>query len=210
MSIRLLVSDDHLIVRTGLKSLLRGTDIEIVAEATTSEQTLRLAKKHNPGVLFLDLRMPETDGLCTLAMLKTDQPALPVLMWSAFDNPAFVARAVALGANGYILKIATRDELVKAICTAASGQTTWTRAELRRVANSLATPRHTTDSEVPFTSRGLEVLKKTAKGATNKEIAKSLRICFETVKEHVQHIFRKLGVKDRTQAALWAARHGLD
>jgi DNA-binding NarL/FixJ family response regulator len=210
MSIRLLIADDHVIVRTGLKSLLRGTDIKIVDEAATSEHALRLAEKHNPDVILLDVRMPENDGLWALAMLKSDRPNQPVLMWSAFDNPAFAARAVALGANGYILKSATRDELVKAICTAAAGDTTWTRIELQRAAKSFATPRQMTNLETPLTVRESEVLKELARGATNKRIAELLDISLATVKEHLQQIFRKLGVTGRTQAALWAVQHGLD
>ena len=114
-----------------------------------------------------------------------DLPDVPVLMWSAFDNPAFVARSVALGANGYILKSATRDELVKAIRTAAVGSTTWTRTEMRRVARSIATPRNASDVEAPLTQRETEVLKELAQGARNHEIARALGIGCETVKEHV-------------------------
>jgi DNA-binding NarL/FixJ family response regulator len=209
MSIRILVADDHEIVRVGLKSLLRGTDIKFVGEAATSEAAIRLAQKHSPDLILLDVQMPGNDGLWALAKLKSDRPDLPVLMWSAFDNPTFVARAVALGANGYVLKTATRDELVRAIQTAAAGDTTWTRAELRRVGNALATPRTLAGVEAPLTQRESEVLKELAQGATNKEIARTLGISFETVKEHVGNIFRKIGARDRTQVAIWAVRNNL-
>ena len=191
LSIRLLVADDHPIARAGLKSLLRGTDIKVVGEAATGEDALRVAIKSKPEIILLDVQMPGQDGLWTLGKLVVDLPDVPVLMWSAFDNPAFVARSVALGANGYILKSATRDELVKAIRTAAVGSTTWTRTEMRRVARSIATPRNASDVEAPLTQRETEVLKELAQGARNHEIARALGIGCETVREHVGNIFRK-------------------
>jgi DNA-binding NarL/FixJ family response regulator len=209
MSIRVLVADDHEVVRKGLKSLVRGTDIKIVGEARTGEETLRLARTLNSHVVVLDVQMPDKDGIWTLAKLKADRPNLPVLMFSAFDNPAYVARAVATGANGYIIKSATRDELIQAVRAAAAGENTWTREVLRRVAGALATPRQAADVEVSLTQRENEVLKLLAQGATNNEIARSLGIGFETVKDHVQNIFRKIGATDRTQAAIWAVRKGL-
>jgi DNA-binding NarL/FixJ family response regulator len=209
MSIKLLVADDHDVVRTGLKSLLHGTDIKIVAEAATGEAALRLTKKHNPDVVLLDIQMPDKDGLWALGRLKVDFPEVPVLIFSAFDNPAFIARAVALGAHGYVLKTAGKDVLVEAIHSAVAGKTIWTREELRRVTGALATPRLNSDVEVPLTQRESEVLKQLAQGATNKEIAVALHISYETVKEHVQHILRKIGVTDRTQAAVWAVRKSL-
>ncbi len=209
MSIRILVADDHEVVRSGLKSLLHGTDIKIVAEAATGEAALRLTLKHNPDVVLLDVRMADGDGLTALGRIKLDRPAQAILMWSAFDNPTYVARAVAFGANGYIVKSASKEKLVEAIRTVATGETTWTREELRRVTGALATPRLSADVEVPLTQRESEVLRQLASGATNKEIALALHISYETVKEHVQHILRKIGVSDRTQAAVWAVRKSL-
>jgi DNA-binding NarL/FixJ family response regulator len=209
MAIKLLVADDHEVVRAGLRSLLAGTDIKIVGEAPTGEAALRLAMKHNPDVVLMDIRMPEGDGLTGLGRIKLDRPNMPVLIWSAFDNPTYVARAVALGANGFILKSGSRERLIQAIRTAAAGENTWTREELRRVTGALATPRLTADIEVPLTQRESEVLRQLALGLTNKEIALALKISYETVKEHVQHVLRKVGVSDRTQAAVWAVRKGL-
>jgi DNA-binding NarL/FixJ family response regulator len=209
MSIKILVADDHAVVRSGLKSMLQGTDIRIVAEAATGEAALRLTLKHNPDVVLLDVRMADGDGLTALGRIKLDRPNQAILMWSAFDNPTYVARAVALGANGYIVKSASKEKLVEAIRTVATGETTWTREELRRVTGALATPRLSADVEVPLTQRESEVLRQLASGATNKEIALALHISYETVKEHVQHILRKIGVTDRTQAAVWAVRKSL-
>ena len=209
MAIKLLIADDHEVVRTGLKSLVTGTDIKVVAEAATGEAAIKQTLKHNPDVVLLDIRMPDGDGLNALGRIKLEKPDLPVLMLSTYDNPTYVARAVALGAAGYILKGASRDELLKAIKAAAAGENSWTRDELRRVTGALATPRLNADVEVPLTQRESEVLRQLAFGLTNKEIAQALHISYETVKEHVQHILRKIGVSDRTQAAVWAVRKNL-
>ncbi len=209
MSIKLLIADDHEVVRAGLKSLLAGTDIKIVAEASTGEQAVRLALKHEPDVVLMDIRMPEGDGLNALGRIKLDRPNMPILILSTYDNPTYVARAVALGASGFLLKGIDKDKLIEAIRTSAAGQNCWTRDELRRVTGALATPRLAADVEVPLTQRESEVLRQLAFGLTNKEIAMALHISYETVKEHVQHILRKIGVSDRTQAAVWAVRKGL-
>ena len=209
MSITVLIADDHEVVRSGLRTVLADTDIKIVAEATTGEAAVRLAQEHNPNVVMLDVRMPEGDGLTALGRIKLDRPDMPVLIFSTYDNPTYVARAVALGANGYLLKGVGSERIVSAIRSVATGESIWTREELRRVTGALATPRLAADVEVPLTQRESEVLRQLALGLTNKEIAQALSISYETVKEHVQHILRKIGVSDRTQAAVWAVRKGL-
>lgn len=209
MSIRVLVADDHEVVRSGIVALLANTDIEIIAEASTGEEACRKALELGPDVVLLDIRMPGGDGLTTLGRLKMERPQLPVLIFTTYDNPTYVARAVALGASGYLLKGAGRDELVQAIRTVVNGDNIWTRDELRRVTGALAAPRLGIESEVPLTQRESDVLRYIAMGLTNKEIAQSLNISYETVKEHVQNMLRKIGVSDRTQAAVWAVRKGL-
>ena len=209
MSIKLLIADDHEVVRSGLRSLFAGTDVEIVGEAKTGEETIQMALERELDIVLLDIRMPGGDGLNVLGRLKLDRPQLPVLILSTYDNPTYVARAVALGAAGYMLKSADRETLLDAIRRVAAGESAWTRDELRRVTGALATPRLNADVEVPLTQRESEVLRQLALGLTNKEIAQALHISYETVKEHVQHILRKVGVSDRTQAAVWAVRKGL-
>ncbi|HEX3658145.1 MAG TPA: response regulator transcription factor [Pirellulales bacterium] len=209
MAIRLLIADDHQVVRSGIKSLMAGTEIEVVGEAATGEEAIKLAEKLQPDLLLLDIRMPDVDGLTALGRIKMTYPKMAVVMLSTYDNPTYVARAVALGASGYLLKGATRDELLAAVRKVASGEDAWTRDELRRVTGALATPRMVADVEVPLTQRESEVLRQLAFGLTNKEIGQALGISYETVKEHVQHILRKIGVTDRTQAAVWAVRKGL-
>jgi DNA-binding NarL/FixJ family response regulator len=208
-TIRLLIADDHEVVRSGLKTIVAGTEIEIVAEVGTGEDAVKFAMEGDPDVVLLDIRMPKGDGLTALGRIKLEKPDMPVLMLSTFDNPTYIARSVALGASGYLLKGCSRDELLAAIRSAATGESAWTRDELRRVTGALATPRLAADVEVPLTQRESEVLRQLAYGLTNKEIAQALHISYETVKEHVQHILRKIGVSDRTQAAVWAVRKQL-
>ena len=204
--IRLLIADDHEVIRCGLKTLLAGTEIEIVVEVATAQAAIQYALGHDVDVVLMDVRMPDGDGLTALGHIKLDKPNLPILMFSAFDNPTYVARAVALGASGYLSKGCTRDALINAIRGAAVGRSAWTREELRRVTGALAAPRLAADVDVPLTQREAEVLQQMAHGQTNKQIAETLNITYETVKEHVQHILGKVGVSDRTQAAVWAVR----
>ena len=128
-------------------------------------------------------------------------------MFSAFDNPASVARAIALGACGFLLKSFTREELLDTIRTAASGENVWTREKLRSVSGALRTPRLASNLEVSLSEREGEVLRQMTGGLTNKQIALAMNISYETVKEHVQHVLRKIGLTDRTQAAVWAVRN---
>ena len=209
MSIRMLIVDDHAVVRAGLRSICAGTDISIVGEAAEGGQALRFAAEHPLDLVMLDVRMPVTDGIACLERLRNERPDLSVLMFSAHDNPTYIARAVALGASGYLVKTASEEHIVDAIQIVAAGKSLWSREELRRVTGALSTPRLSIDLEVPLTKRESEVLKQLALGLSNKEIAQALSIGYETVKEHVQHILRKVGVSDRTQAAVWAVRKGL-
>ena len=208
MPLTLLIVDDHEVVRTGLKSFLQNTDISIVGEATGGREALRLVKKKKPDVVLLDIRMPDGDGLECLARIKLDFPKTQVLMFSSFDNSTYVARALALGASGYLLKSARLKTIKAAVMKASAGESLWSKEGLRRVSGSLLPQRGETD-DVPLTKRESEVLKQVAHGLTNKEIGTVLGISFETVKEHVQHVLRKIGVTDRTQAAVWAVRKKL-
>ena len=207
--IRLLIADDHDLVRSGLKTMLQGSDIKVVAAVASGQEAVKYAVEKQVDVALLDVHMPDGDGLNALGRIKLEKPDLPILMFSYSDNPMHVARAVALGASGYLLKGCTRKELIKAIKAAVAGENLWTREELRRVAGAIGTPRFTADVEVGLTQREGEVLRQLACGLTNKQIADALHISSETVKEHVQQVLRKIGVTDRTQAAVWAVRKNL-
>lgn len=209
MSIRLIVVDDHMVVRRGLEVMLDGSDIEIVGEAANCEQAISLVSLIPAQVVLMDVRMPEQDGLGCMAHIKELKPELKILLYSAFSNPAYVSRAISLGAAGYVVKSESRQALIDAIHKVSEGESVWSREDLRRVTSSMSTQKQNIDVEVPLTQRESEVLVQLTFGKTNKEIAAILEISYETVKEHVQHILRKIGVSDRTQAAVWAVRNGL-
>ena len=209
MSIRLLICDDHEVIRTGLANLLADTGIEIVGEAANGKETVKQALKLKPDVILLDIRMPDGDGLATLEKLRSKAPGCKVVMLSTYDNPTYIARAVALGACDYVLKGSPRESLVQTIQAAAAGESPCHAGELRRIAAAMKVRQAVDDDDVPLTQRETQVLRHVALGLSNKEIARSLEISVETVKEHVQNILRKIAVSDRTQAAVWAVRKGL-
>jgi len=207
--IQILVADDHEMVRSGLKTLLAGTEIKVVAEAATGQAAVKLALEKPVDLVLLDVRMPDGDGLTALGRIKLDKPALPVLLFSAFDNPANIAKAVALGASGFLLKGCSRDELLRTIRSATAGENIWSNETLRSASRSLRTPRLGGSPEASFSQREGDVLRQMAQGLTNKQVGETLNISYETVKIYVQQILSKLGVVDRTQAALWAVRNDL-
>jgi DNA-binding NarL/FixJ family response regulator len=204
--IQILVADDHEMVRCGIRALLAGTEIKVVAEAATGQAATKLALEKEVDLVLLDVRMPDGDGLTALGRIKLDKPDLPVLLFSAFDNPASVAKAIALGACGFLLKGCTREELLSAIRTGGGG--TWNREMLRSMSWAMRTPRSGT-LEVSLSETEGQVLRHITFGLTNQQIAEEMKIDYTAVAVQAQHIFRKIGVIDRTQAALWAVRNDL-
>ena len=210
MSIRVLVADDHEVVRTGLARLLEGSDITIVGEAENGEQAVEQTLQHNPDVVLMDIRMPEGDGLAALEKIRKANPDVRIVMLSTYDNPTYVARSVALGAADYVLKDSGRDELIEAITRAAAGESPSEDSILHRIKDTMNRRRERLDrNEIPLTNRELQVLRHVALGLSNREIGRSLGISIETVKEHVQNILRKIDASGRTQAAVWAIKKGL-
>jgi len=209
MSIRVVVADDHEVVRRGLAALFADSNINIVGEAATGEQAIEETRRLKPDVLVLDIRMPGMDGIDTLEKVKTEMPETRVVMMSTYDNPTYIARASALGASDYVLKGSSRDQILEAVTRAASGEPAAPESMLYRVRGNMTRRREANDQENPLTNRELQVLRHVALGLSNREIGKSLSISIETVKEHVQNILRKIDVADRTQAAVWAVKRGL-
>ncbi len=163
MGIRVLVVDDHQVVRSGLASLLCDSKIEIVAEAASGTQAVQLAAEHKPDVILLDIRMPDMDGLDALERLQHDTPECKVVMLSTYDNPTYVARAVALGASDYVLKGASRQEIIDTILAAAEGSGPLRAGQLLRVAGTMSKspqldadqPPLTTARDASLAARGL-------------------------------------------------------
>lgn len=209
MAIRVVIADDHEVIRWGLKDLLRGTEIEVVGEAASGVETIQKVKELRPDVVVLDIRFQDLDGLETLARMREEGLDTRVVLLSTYDYQSYAARAVALGASEYLLKGSSPEEIIRSIRAAAAGQPPAQDTRLGMVADAMQSKAVIEDDDVQLTQRETQVLRHIALGLSNREIAQSLQISVETVKEHVQNILRKLGVSDRTQAAVWAVRKRL-
>ncbi len=209
--IRVLVVDDHRLVRKGLISLLRTTsEIEIVGEADNGESALERARALQPDVVLLDLSMPVADGLSAIPALKKLKPAPGILVLTSFSEDERVFAAVRAGALGYVLKDCSPEELLDAIKNVSRGQPSLSSD----VAQKLVRQVHRSNTPVarpdePLSDREIEVLKLVAVGHSNSEIAELLAISERTVGAHISRILDKLGLSNRTQAALYAMREGL-
>lgn len=203
--IRLLVVDDHPVVRDGLKGMLASQqDLELVGDAGDGEEAIRLADELKPDVVLMDLRMPVMDGVTAIVRIRERWPEARVLVLTTYDADADIVRAVAAGATGYILKDAPRDEIFRAIRTTAQGKSYLSSAVAGRLMERVRSP-----SDEALSEREVEVLELVSKGASNKEIARQLRLSEATVKSHLLHIFAKLGVNDRTQAVTRALKRDI-
>jgi DNA-binding NarL/FixJ family response regulator len=206
MPISLLIIDDHEMVRHGLVSIFKDSGIEIVGQGVDGHEAVKLARKLRPDVVLLDVRMGGRDGIESIAPIRAASDKSRIVMLSAFDSPATTARAVSAGAHDFILKSATRSELIEAVTGAAAGAPPTRAGDFRRIAGTLAAGKPAKTPDNPLTPRETQVLRLVATGLSNQEIGDSLDISVETVKEHVQNLLRKLGLGDRTQAAVWAVR----
>jgi NarL family two-component system response regulator LiaR len=206
MSIRILIADDHSVVRQGLKMFL-GLDpeLEVVGEAANGEEAVRKAGELHPDVVLMDLLMPKMDGVTATATIRRAQPDTEVIALTSVLEDATVVSAVRAGAIGYLLKDTQADELCGAIHAAAAGQVRLAPQAAARLMNEVRTP----ENPDMLTEREIEVLRLLAQGQANKEIARSLHIAEKTVKTHVSNILAKLGLQSRTQAALYALRVGI-
>jgi DNA-binding NarL/FixJ family response regulator len=211
MKIKILIADDHHVVRKGLVFFLQTQpDLEIVGEASNGEEALKLATSLEPHIVLMDLSMPVLDGIEATKELKKQAPHIQVMILTSFSDQDHVIPALEAGASGYQLKESDPDELVAAIRKLMNGEN-----QLHPKVTSHLLTRLTKSSEkkVNFidhlTKREKDVLKEIAKGKSNKEIGVALHITEKTVKTHVSNILSKLGVQDRTQAALYAVQHGI-
>lgn len=206
---RVVLVDDHAIVRGGVKAMLRGTEFEVVGEAASGEEGIAVVQETTPELVLLDIRMAGGDGFSALVAIKAALPKTVVLMLSTYDNPTYMARAVAGGAAGYLLKGIDHETLLEAMRAVLRGEQLLSTQDLIRSLRVVGESVQAADLIEPLTRREEEVLKLVATGLPNREIAGVLFISEGTVKTHVEHIIGKLGVSDRVQAAVWAARQGL-
>jgi DNA-binding NarL/FixJ family response regulator len=205
VTIRLIIADDHLIVRVGLRAMLGAEpDVEVVGEATTGARAIDLADRLRPDLVLMDLRMPEVDGVAATVRIRERHPRVHVLVLTTYDTDADILKAIEAGATGYLLKGATRDELVRAVRAAASGASVLAPAVASRMMDRLRAR-----EQDALSAREIGILEQLARGRTNKEIAATLFISEATVKTHLLHIFAKLDVQDRTRAVTVALDRGI-
>lgn len=203
--IRLVIADDHPVVRAGLQGMLASqSDFEIVGEAATGVEAVALTTSLHPDVVLMDLRMAELDGVTATALIRKQQPATRVLVLTTYDSDADILRAIESGATGYLMKDTPRDQLFSAIRALAQGKSALAPEVASRLLKRIHSP-----VGASLSSREIEVLALVARGASNKEIARSLHISEATVKSHLIHIFSKLGVADRTAAVTVGLERGL-
>jgi two-component system, NarL family, response regulator LiaR len=206
MATRVLITDDHGVVRQGLRMFLSlDPDFEVVGEASNGEEALAMARDLGPDVVLMDLLMPVMDGISATEKIRAELPDVEVIALTSVLEDASVTGAVRAGAIGYLLKDTDSEELSRAIKAAAAGRVHLAPEAAARLMREVRAP----DSPEALTDRETEVLRFLARGKANKQIASSLYVSEKTVKAHVSSILMKLGVQSRTQAALYAVRSGL-
>jgi DNA-binding NarL/FixJ family response regulator len=206
--IRVLVVDDHSMVRAGLQQLLgSASDIEVLGLAGTGAEAVQLAEQLRPDVVLMDLQMPVKDGVAATAEIRALLPEAQVVILTSFSDRDRIVGAIDAGAVGYLLKDASPDELLAGVRAASRGESPLHP----RAARELLSARTDAASNpvVELTARETEVLGLVRQGLSNKQIARRLGITERTVKAHLTSCFQRIGVLDRTQAAVWAERHGV-
>ncbi|MCX7745530.1 MAG: response regulator transcription factor [Clostridia bacterium] len=211
--IRVLIADDHSMVRQGLKQILElESDMAVVAQASNGEEAVKLARENGPDIILMDINMPGMNGLQAIKVLKEEVNPYKVIVLTIHQDREYLFKTLQMGADGYVLKDAESEVLIEAIRSVYRGQSyiqpNMTRELVREFNRVTLNEREKTD-EGSLTSREIEVLCLIAEGMINKEIAKKLYISEKTVKNHVSNIFKKLNVSDRTQAAIYAFKHNL-
>ncbi|WP_370343050.1 response regulator [Catenulispora sp. MAP5-51] len=210
-AIRLLIVDDHPIVRDGLRGVFDGEEgFEVAGEASDGAQALERAAELGPDVVLMDLRMPAMGGVEAIRRLRADRPDIRVLVLTTYDTESDVLPAIEAGATGYLLKDAPREDLIRAVRAAAEGQPVLAPTVAQRLMTRVqAPPAAPVPAGEALTDRELEVLRLVASGTTNRETARTLFISEATVKTHLLHAYAKLGVRDRAAAVSEAYKRGL-
>jgi DNA-binding NarL/FixJ family response regulator len=209
--IRIVLADDHVMVRQGIRQFLEEAgDVEVVAEAGDGAEAVRAVEAHQPDVAVLDIRMPGVTGVEATRQIKARFPQVRVLVLTAYDDDPYVFALLQAGADGYVLKTASGDELVRAVRTVHGGRTALSpeiAAKVVRRATS-GRPEGAADQVEPLTDREIEVLRLAARGLTNRAIGHELGISHRTVQGHLANIYGKMGVNSRTEAVTEALRRG--
>jgi len=217
---RLVLADDHHLLRRGFRSLLSGEPgLEVVGEASTGLEAIEISRRLAPDLVLMDVRMPEMDGITATRQIKRDQPGVSVLMVTMHENPDYLLEALDAGAAGYVLKDAPAERLINAVRRTLDGESPLNQELATRLLKQLAEEKqqqtqpgpsqHREPLDGALTPRETEVLGLLTTGQTNQQVAQTLSISKGTAKVHVEHIIRKLGVSDRTQAAVRAIELGV-
>lgn len=206
--IRVLLADDHPLVRAGIRTTLTAQeDFELVGEAADGEQAQQLCQTHQPDVLLLDLHMPGPSALQTLALVREHLPSTRVIILTAYDDDAYVRSLVAAGAVGYILKDEAPEVVVRAVRSVMNGDTWYSEAIVEKLSQSPADTIQVGDAEL--TEREREILVMIGQGCDNAQIAESLSLAEQTVRNSISRLYSKLGLASRAQAIIWARERGL-
>ncbi len=207
--IRVLLADDHHIVRAGIRQLLESAqDIHVIAEAGDGEEAQSLIQHHKPDVAVLDIQMPKASGIEVTRWVRSHLPEVGVLILTAYDDEPYVMAVLQAGANGYVLKTAKTEELIQAVHDVYEGKSALDPSVTQKLMSSLFKRPDKTPVE-PLTDRELDVLRLAAKGFTNKAIGVQLTISDRTVQGHLAHIFAKLQANSRTEAVMRGVSLGL-
>ena len=208
--IKVMIVDDHHLVREGLKAVLdQGNDVNVVGEAATAEDALKMVERCGPDVVLMDISMPGMGGIKATKSIRDKYPGVKVVILTMLDQEGYVYEAVKAGATGYMLKSTSSDELVHAIKTVYDGKALLHPDATVQLLKEFANLAENRGQDYGISNREMEVLQLLSEGNTNKEIAKSLFISEQTVKTHLAHIFNKLGTSDRTGTVAKALRNGL-
>ena len=209
-AIGLLIADDQALFRSGLARLFADdVRVEVLGEAADGAEAVRLAARLKPDVVLMDLRMPNLDGVEATRQILTANPAVKVIVLTTFDTDNQVLLALQAGASGFALKDTTPEAIIHAIEAVMAGQRVMASQVAQRVLDMISGVKSPKDFYDGLTAREVEILRLVAGGQANKQVAYQLRISEKTVRNHISHIYEKLGIYDRTQAVLYAVRKGL-
>jgi len=209
-SMKILIADDHPVVREGISAMLnRQPDIEVVGEAENGRECVEKTRELRPDIVLMDLRMPEMDGVEAMRQIAATNPEVRFIVLTTYDNDEYIFKGIEAGARAYLLKDSPREELFKAIRAVHRGESLIQPAVAGKVLDRFAELSRQVQAPEALSDREVDVVKLIAEGTANKEIAVSLHISESTVKTHIQTIFQKLGVSDRTGAVTQAIRKGI-
>jgi NarL family two-component system response regulator LiaR len=212
MKTRILIADDHAMLREGMRNLLsQEKDFDVVGEAANGEEAVRLAKELKPDIVIMDVVMPKLDGLEATKQVRQESPATALLILTAYSDIRYIIGLLEAGAAGYLLKNAPGRDVVKAIRAVRSGESVLDPEVTRKLVQRLASLSRGSDEREPggqLTSREMEILKWAARGMSNKEMSEKLFISLRTVKAHMTNIFNKLGCSSRTDAIIKGLKQG--